>query len=133
MNILFLNAKKTWAGIITWNISLSRKLQQKGHNCYVITGGKYALAKNKPSDISIIDYKFGMNYSPITIYYIYKFIKKNKIDIIVTNIKKEVIAGGIAGKLAHIPVVRLIGNEKDFHSGKFLEKKFVDYDIFVVY
>ncbi|MBN2788877.1 MAG: glycosyltransferase family 4 protein [Candidatus Delongbacteria bacterium] len=130
MNILFLNSKKSWAGVVSWKTTLAKNLISKGHNCFIVTGRNSALAKNKPDDLELHTIKFGMNYNPWTLFFFIKFIRKHKIDIIVTNIKKEVIFGGIAGKLTGVTVVRRIGNEKDFKSGKFLDSNFVDHFLF---
>jgi len=130
MNILFLSAKKRWAGIITWNISLARKFKERDHNCLLVSAKNSALTKNAPEDVELIPLKFGFNFNPLTFLRLIRIIKKNNIDIIVTNIKREVVYGGIAGRICKIPVVRLIGNEKDFDSGRLYEKKLVDIDIF---
>lgn len=130
MNILFVNAKKAWAGVVSWSVSLSRELKKKNHNCYIVTGFNSSLNRNKPDDIELHTIKYGMNYNPFTILYFVKFIKKHKIDIIITNIKKEVIFGGLAGKFTGVPVIRRSGYEKDFYGCKFLETHFVDYELF---
>ena len=44
------------------------------------------------------------------------FIKKNNINIIVSNIEKEVIAGGIAARICGIPNIRRVGREDDFNN-----------------
>ena len=130
MNILFLNAKKGWAGVVSWKTTLANNLKRKGHNCFIISGKNSALTQNKPADLKLDIIKYGMNYNPWTLLYFIKFIKKRKIDIIVTNIKKEVIFGGIAGKLTGTTVIRRIGNEKDFIKSKFLDNYFVDHFLF---
>jgi len=63
--------------------------------------------------------------------FFYKFMKKYKIDLVVTNIKREVIFGGIPAKLIGIPVIRRIGNERDFIGCEKLEPKYVNREIFV--
>jgi glycosyltransferase involved in cell wall biosynthesis len=130
MNVLFLSSKKRWAGIITWNISLARKFKERGHKCLLVSAKNSALTKNAPEDVVLIPLKFGFNFNPLTFFRLIRIVKKNNIDVIVTNIKREVIFGGIAGRICKIPVVRLIGNEKDFDSGRFYEEKLVDTDIF---
>ncbi len=130
MNILFLSSKKRWAGIITWNISLASKLKERGHNCILVSAKNSALTKHAPGDVELISLKFGFNFNPLTLFRLIRIIRENDIDLIVTNIKREVIFGGIAGRICKIPVVRLIGNEKDFDSGRLYEQKLVDIDIF---
>ncbi|RLC46311.1 MAG: hypothetical protein DRH57_06350 [Candidatus Cloacimonadota bacterium] len=57
-----------------------------------------------------------MDYNPMMIYFIIRFIKKNQIDVVVTNIEKEVIVGGIAARICGIPNIRRVGREDDFNE-----------------
>ncbi|NOR44096.1 MAG: hypothetical protein GQ534_00790, partial [Candidatus Delongbacteria bacterium] len=66
MNILFLNAKKGWAGVVSWKTTLAKNLIRKGHNCYIVSGKNSALSKNKPVDLKLDIIKYGMNYNPWT-------------------------------------------------------------------
>ena len=50
------------------------------------------------------------------IYFIIRFIRKNQIDVMVTNIEKEVIVGGIAARICGIPNIRRVGREDDFNE-----------------
>jgi glycosyltransferase involved in cell wall biosynthesis len=57
-----------------------------------------------------------MDYNPFSILFVIWQIKTKKIDLIVTNIEKEVICGGIAARLARIPNIRRVGREDDFNQ-----------------
>ncbi|MBU4486397.1 MAG: glycosyltransferase family 4 protein [Candidatus Delongbacteria bacterium] len=131
MNILFLSAKKRWAGVLTWYVSISRKLEADGHKCFIISAKHSAFTEHCPKDINLIPLKFGFNYNPLTLIFLYRFLRKNKIDLVVTNIKREVIFGGVTAKLLGIPVIRRIGNERDFINCKIQEQKLVSKDLFV--
>ena len=129
MNILFLNSKKNWAGVSNWIIRLGERFYERNHKIWIISAKKSKFMENAPKHLNIIPKKIGMNYSPVTIVYLIRFIKTYKIDIMVTNIRKEVIAGGIAAKFCGIPNIRLVGNEHDYKNLKFLHKHFVTCDI----
>jgi glycosyltransferase involved in cell wall biosynthesis len=131
MNILFVSAKKRWAGVLTWYVSISRKLESDGHNCFIVSAKNSAFTAHCPEDIRIVPRKFGFNYNPWTLFYFYRFMKKNKIDLVITNIKREVIFGGIPAKFLGIPVIRRIGNERDFIGCENFEKKYISKEIFV--
>jgi len=131
MNILLVSAKKRWAGVLTWYVSISRKLEVDGHKCFIVSAKHSDFTKNCPDDINITPHKYGFNYNPWTMLFFYRFLKKHEIDLVVTNIKREVIFGGIPAKLLGIPVIRRIGNERDFIGCEKLETKYISKEIFV--
>ncbi|HHE37702.1 MAG TPA: glycosyltransferase family 1 protein, partial [Candidatus Cloacimonetes bacterium] len=56
----------------------------------------------------------------------------NKIDLLVTNIEKEISIGGIAAKICVVPNIRRVGNDKDFFDRfktKFNHNFFVTHSI----
>jgi glycosyltransferase involved in cell wall biosynthesis len=129
MNLLFINSKKNWGGVVSLTNRLALKLREKDCKTWVISNKKSSFTKNASNSISLIPKTFGMDYNPLLILYLIYFIKKNRINIIVTNIKKEIIAGGIAAKICQIPNIRLIGNERDFNRFHLLKKYLVSHNI----
>lgn len=128
MNILFISSKKNWGGVVSWTARLAIGLQ-KNHKTWVFSKEKSSFTRNAPEDINLIPVNIGMTGNPVLIAKTIAFCKKQKIDVIVTNIKKEVIVGGIAGRLLDIPVVRLIGNELNYDFAESNFKKYVTKDI----
>ena len=133
MNILIINGKRRWVGIISWTLEISSGLRKRGHKVFVISNinnpfTKYCLKNSIP----IIPVRFGMDFNPILIWKIITFIKKNNINIIITNIQKEIYCGGIAGRLCNIPIVRRIGSPVDIGNNwkvKLAQKYFIDKSI----
>jgi len=116
MNILYISSKKRWGGVTSWMDITAKGLKNKGHSVWILShpNSKYNEIVNFPD--SVISAKLGMNYNPITIVKIVFLIKKYNIDLLVTNIDKEVAIGGIAGRLCKIPNIRRIGREDDFSN-----------------
>ena len=117
MNILYISSKKRWGGVVSWMVKTAIGLDQKGHNVFILSHPNSKLNKleNKPN-IHLIEKKLGPVYNPFMILYLTRFIKKNKIDLVVTNIDKEVAIGGIAAKICGIPNIRRVGSDKDFNN-----------------
>lgn len=113
MNILYISSKKKWGGVVNWMAKTAIALEKKGHNVFIISHPNSRLTANSTKGIKIIDKKLGPLFNPIMIFYIVKFIKQNKIDLIVTNIDKEVGIGGIAAKICKIPNIRRVGSKDD--------------------
>lgn len=128
MNILYVSSKKSWGGVVNWMAKTAMALEKRGHNVFIISHPNSRLTKNSTPGIRIIEKKLGPLFNPLMIIYIVKFIKKNKIDLLVTNIDKEVGIGGIAAKICGIPNIRRVGREDDL-SDK-LRLKF-DHQLFV--
>lgn len=116
MNILYISNKKKWGGIVSWMQKTAIKLEERNHNVWIISHKDSEFTNNADKRVKLIPKKLGMDFNPIMITWILFFIIKHKIDLIVTNIKKEVIIGGIAAKIARIPNIRRIGSEKDYDN-----------------
>ena len=133
MNILYINSKKNWGGVASWMLKTARGLTERGHNIIILSAEKSKFTKEAPNDLNIIPCKFGFDYNPKIIFYIICLIKKYKIDLIVTNIEKEIAVGGVAAKICKIPNIRRVGRDDDFNDKKkkirFRHEKFVDYSI----
>lgn len=85
-----------------------------------------------PENIRLISKVLGMDYNIFSIAFLVRFIKKKKIDLIVTNIEKEISIGGIAAKICRIPNIRRVGREDDFFDRwktKFNHLLFVTHNI----
>ena len=108
---------------------LALKLRTKGCYTWVISNKNSSFSKNASKNIALIKKTFGMDYNPFLIIYLIYFIKKNKIDIVVTNIKKEIIAGGIAAGMCRIANLRLVGNERDFDRFHHINQHLVSHNI----
>jgi len=116
MNILYISSKKNWGGVFSWMQKTALALEQKRHAVYILSHPRSKFNQNSDKRLKIIAFKLGMEYSPITILYLVYFIKKKKINLVVTNLEKEVGIGGIAAKLCKIPNIRRVGREDDFNN-----------------
>jgi glycosyltransferase involved in cell wall biosynthesis len=116
MNILYLSSKKRWGGVVSWMQKSAIGLEKKGHNIFIISHPKSMFTNLSAQSLKIIPYRLGSEYSLLSIFFLVKFIKKNKIDLLVTNLEKEVGIGGIAAKLCKIPNIRRVGREDDFKN-----------------
>ena len=129
MNILFVSAKKKWGGVVSLQVRVAEELQRRGHSVWMISARHSALTDRAPAGLPLVVRKFGMDFNPALIVWLCRLIRRRRIDIVVTNIKKEIIAGGIAARLSRIPCIRIIGNEKDFNDSRFLQRSLVDHYI----
>ncbi|MCP5060910.1 MAG: glycosyltransferase [Ignavibacteriae bacterium] len=118
MNILYISSKKRWGGVVNWMAKTAVALEKRGHSIFIISHPNSKFTRKSNPELKIIEKKLGPLFNPIMILYIVRFIKENKIDLLVTNIDKEVGVGGIAAKICGIPNIRRVGREDDL-SHKF--------------
>jgi glycosyltransferase involved in cell wall biosynthesis len=116
MRILYISSKKGWGGIVTWMHRTALGLEERGHRVWILSHPESRFTKSAPAGIRLIPKKLGMDFNPAMILYLVGFIKRHKIDLVLTNIQKEVVIGGLAARVSGIPNVRRIGNEYDLND-----------------
>jgi glycosyltransferase involved in cell wall biosynthesis len=115
MNILYVSSKKRWGGVSSWMNKTALALENRGHRVVVVAHpeGRFATVAG---GLQVIPRKLGMDYNPLAILFLARLIQRLHIQLVVTNIEKEVIAGGIAARMTRIPNVRRVGREDDFNE-----------------
>jgi glycosyltransferase involved in cell wall biosynthesis len=116
LNLLYISSKKKWGGVSSWMEKTALGLKKRGHHILIVAHPNGRFMKSAHKELNLLPLKLGMDYNPISILYLYYQIKVHKIDIVVTNIEKEVAIGGIAARLARVPNIRRVGNETDFNQ-----------------
>ncbi len=130
MNILYISSKKSWGGVITWMQKTALALENRGHQVFIISHPQSEFTKKSDKRLNLISRKLGFMYNLFTSFWLAKFIKKNGIDLIVANIEKEIVAGGLAARICKIPLLRRVGNQGDFKKAlkyRLHHNLFVDY------
>lgn len=130
MNILYVSSKKGWGGVVSWMHRTALGLEARGHRVWIVSHPDSRFTVSAPRGIRIIPKRLGMDYNPFMILYLVRLIKRNLIDLVVTNIQKEITIGGSAARLAGIPSIRRIGNENDINPRfRWRQKHLVDHTI----
>jgi len=106
MRLLFINSINMFGGGEIWMLRTLRALQERGHHVWLCCRpetevGKRAVAQG----IAVAFVKFGGDFNPRTIFKLARFMKRERIDVVLTNMDKELRLGGLAAKLAGVPVV----------------------------
>jgi glycosyltransferase involved in cell wall biosynthesis len=132
LNLLYISSKKKWGGVSSWMEKTALGLKQRGHQVWIVAHPKGRFMQSAHRELNLLPHKLGMDYNPLSIFYLYYQIKTKKIDMVVTNIEKEVAIGGLAARLACIPNIRRVGREDDFNQRwkvKWHHRLFVDHCI----
>lgn len=129
MHILYISSKKRWGGVTSWMLKTALGLCEKGHTVWILSHPDSKFNSKVKNYKNLVERKLGLEYNPLSIIFIKRFIKKYKIDLIVSNIEKEVGIAGIAARWAGIPHIRRVGSALDYKPSfkmKWNHKKLVD-------
>jgi glycosyltransferase involved in cell wall biosynthesis len=116
MNILYITSKKRWGGVSSWMQKTAVSLEERGHRVMIVAHPQGRFAAAATPGLRVIPRKLGMDYNPAAILFLVRLIRSRRVDLVITNIEKEVIAGGIAARLCRIPNIRRVGREDDFNK-----------------
>lgn len=113
MNILFVNATRKWGGVKTWCIDMAESLRRQGHGTWIVGRPGPFVEKAGLLGIPAAAHSFGVDFNPLSIAFFLRFLSRNRIDVVVCNISKELRTAGVAARLLGIPVVQHLGAPHD--------------------
>ncbi len=83
-----------------------RALQERGHHVWLCCRPETEVGKRALTQGIAVEFiRFGGDFDPRTIFKLARFMKRERIDVVLTNMDKELRLGGMAAKLAGVPVV----------------------------
>ncbi len=117
MNILFVNATKSWGGIKTWMLELAGFLSQREHDvALVCRENDLLITECAERNLTCYPIRFGTDFSPGTIRWFFNTFKTQKTEVVITNISKGVRTAGVAAKLRGVAHVNRLGNYRDLKN-----------------
>ncbi|MEK7851150.1 MAG: glycosyltransferase, partial [Deltaproteobacteria bacterium] len=119
MNILFVNSTVKWGGVKTWMLEYGAKLASRGHKVIICANKKETgsfIERCRENGLTVYPMKFGVDYSPLTIWHFVNLIRKEKIGVVCTNIEKDNRSAGIAAKICGKKVIQRVGLVSDLRN-----------------
>ncbi|MDO8835242.1 MAG: glycosyltransferase family 4 protein [Vicinamibacterales bacterium] len=114
MNVLFVNATRTWGGVKTWMVELASFLGRRGHGVTVACRpGNLLQAACVDRGLACDVLRFGSDYSPVTIARFVRLMRRRRADVIVTNVSKDIRTAGVAARLCGVAHVNRLGGFSD--------------------
>jgi glycosyltransferase involved in cell wall biosynthesis len=106
MRILFINSIQMFAGGEVWMLNTLRALQQRGHHVWLccrpgVEVGDRAAEMGIP--VKLVP--FGSDFGLFNILRLWLFMRRHRIDVVLTNMDKELRIGGVAARLANVPAI----------------------------
>jgi glycosyltransferase involved in cell wall biosynthesis len=106
MRILFINSIQMFGGGEVWMLRTLQALQKRGHQVWLCCRPETELAKLAVAQgVPVKLLAFRGDFDPVTIARLARFMKEERIEVVLTNMDKELRLGGIAAKIAGVPAV----------------------------
>jgi glycosyltransferase involved in cell wall biosynthesis len=106
MRLLFINSIQMFGGGEIWMLRALRALQERGHQVWLCCRPETELAKRAVAQgVPVKLLVFRGDFDPIMIARLARFMKRERIDVVLTNMDKELRLGGLAAKIAGVPAV----------------------------
>ncbi len=106
MKILFLNTYKDWGGDEKWTINIGYGLKQKGHHVVISSlPGSETERRALLHGLEIFPFRIGPDIAFWKIPNFRGYVQRNGINVVVCVQNNDVKVGGLAAKLAGVPLV----------------------------
>lgn len=114
MRVLFVNATHGWAGVKTWMLELATYLAGRGHGVHVACRRGNAMESACAArGLPCTGVEFGLDFSPRTIAGFHRLLRRQRTELVVTNVSKDLRTAGVAARLAGAAHVNRLGSDRD--------------------
>jgi len=128
LNIFFSNSISAhkWGGGEKWMITAACGLKERGHEV-TLSGKANSILLNKAEEagLKILPLNIYADYNPFKIWYTKRILKREKVDVIMLNLNKDIRVAGIAARWAKVPVI-IARNGIQLFSDKWKHKKTIE-------
>jgi len=106
MRILFINSIQMFGGGEVWMLRTLRALQKRGHEVWLCCRPDTEIADRAADEgLSVKLISFRSDFDPVCILQLAWFMWRQRIEVVLTNMDKELRNGGIAARLAGVPAI----------------------------
>lgn len=117
MTLAFVNSTRKWGGVKSWTLDFGQALQERGHRVVVATrGGNPFTDACREVGFSVYPFHFGPKYNPLAICRMVRLFRRERPDVVVVNISKDLEVGAVAAKMLGIPVLHRVGLVEDYRG-----------------
>jgi glycosyltransferase involved in cell wall biosynthesis len=114
MNFAFVNATKKWGGVKTWCLDMAVSLREQGHGAIILGRRGAFVDKARSLDLPAWELSFGFDLNPVAIARCLAIFVRNRVDVVVVNVAKDLRTAGVAARLLGLQVVQHVGSGGDF-------------------
>ena len=118
MHIAFINSTRKWGGVKTWTVDYAKELLARGHRVSAFVRQDVFLDRLRDAGADARRVGFGFDFNPVSILRLMAAFVRNRPDVVVCNIKKDMNIGGMAARLLGIPVIQRVGMPRDMEDDR---------------
>lgn len=106
LNILFINSVQMYGGGEVWMVTALSELRRRGHRVTLVCRKEADMIPHaREQGIDVVPMRIRGDFDPVTIYQMAKLMRNRNIDIVLTNMDKELRISGIASRFGGKPIV----------------------------
>ncbi|MDZ7260587.1 MAG: glycosyltransferase family 4 protein [candidate division KSB1 bacterium] len=106
LNILFINSIQMFGGGEVWLLTTMAELRRRGHRVTLICRPYTELAhRAQQQGFDLITLKMRGDFDPLIIFKVFRILKTKRIQLLCTNMDKELRFGGLAARLAGLKAI----------------------------
>jgi glycosyltransferase involved in cell wall biosynthesis len=124
MNILFISSIQMWGGGEVFLMDIMHGMKQRGHKVHLLCRPNTELAVNsRKENFEVTTIRMGGDFDPFVIWNARRVMMEYKIDVVCTNMDKDLRFGGLAAILAGVKSV-IPSREIDYPINNTLRNRF---------
>ena len=106
MRILFINSIQMFGGGEVWLLTMMRELKKRGHQIYLICRPTVPLmGKALKQGFKVFPLTMRSDFDPIILFKTWRLMRQLKINVVLTNMDKELRFGGLAARFAGVKAI----------------------------
>ena len=108
MKLLFVNsiANNTWGGGEKWMLTAALGLKHRGHQVWMGCRADSILGERAwDAGLNVLPLPIAGDLNPLLVAKLIRFLKQEKIQILIPNLIKDIRTAGLAGRLAGTPLI----------------------------
>ncbi|WP_025321518.1 glycosyltransferase [Deferrisoma camini] len=117
MKIAFVNSTRKWGGVKSWTLTFGRALAQRGHRVLAVVRRENPFeAACRKAGFRVYPVRFGFKYDPVATARLVRVFRRERPDVVVVNISRDLEVGAVAARLCGVAVVRRVGLVEDLRG-----------------
>ncbi|MCR4439280.1 MAG: glycosyltransferase family 4 protein [bacterium] len=106
LRILFVNSIQMFGGGEVWMLRTLALLKERGHRAWLLCRpGTRLAAEASRQGIPVVTMRMRGDFDPLVIWQVYRLLKRLRVQVVLTNMDKELRFAGIAARLAGVKTV----------------------------
>lgn len=101
LRVLFINSIQMWGGAEVWLMDTMHGLERRGHRVTLVCRPGTILETNaRANGFDVVPMRMRSDFDPVVVGEVLRLIRRNAVQLVCTNMDKELRFGGLAARIA---------------------------------